>query len=258
MDLLLADFERERQAFASLLQPDCRKRILLLAGESGAGKTTLLTYCLAQMPQQMLHVPIQLRGSVVGVAEIFYRSGNGLGWDRLPRFTRQVADLQSGPHVQVDGNFISGINNSIDIVLQADRLSDRQQRRAELTEAWFEDLKALDCPALIALDTYEQAATEVKAWVDGPFLARVARLEKLRVLVAGQEVPEANNIEWGHCCETYSLFGVPEARHWLPVLQAMRRHIPFDDPLPWLAGVCAAFKGRPKDIRQFLEGLPRG
>jgi len=252
----LANFDRERRAFAELCESDCRKCILLFQGESGTGKTSLITYCLASLPEGVQHLAIQLRSSAVSVAEIFYRSGTCLGWQHLSHFRRQVDEMQEGARIQVDHNTLSGINNSIRVALQADNLSDREQRRAALTDAWFEDVKSLECPTLVALDTYEQATTEVQEWIGGPFLARVARTSGLRALIAGQSVPTANNIEWGHCCESYSLFGVPEAKHWLPVARAMKRRLPLGDPLTWLAGVCAALKGRPKEIMQFLEALP--
>ena len=69
MTTLLADYDRELQAFQALLAPDCRERILFFHGESGCGKTTLLSACLEQVPQTIPCDPIPLRGSAVGVAE---------------------------------------------------------------------------------------------------------------------------------------------------------------------------------------------
>lgn len=253
----LADYEREQAAFADLLQPRCAHRILLLQGDSGTGKTTLLSTCLERVPEHVTKIPINLQGSVVGVAEIFFRVGWILGWDRLSRFTRQVAELQGLPRVQIDNNWISGINNSISVALRAENPADQEHRRAALTEAWFEDLRELTSPVLMALDTYEQAPEETARWIGGPFLARAVQTESLRVLVAGQKVPDANTIEWGHCCTTYQLFGVPEARHWLPIVLAMNKEIPIRDPETWLAGVCYALHGNPNDIMQIISGLPR-
>jgi energy-coupling factor transporter ATP-binding protein EcfA2 len=257
MSTILADYEREQRAFEALLEPNCRERILLLRGESGSGKTTLVNVCLKQMPGTVHCIPIQLRGSAVGVAEIFSRAGNCLNWERLPHLTEQVAALQGKPSVQVDGNWLAGINNRISVTLNVASLADRKQRRALLTDAWFRDLQAFSLPLLVALDTYEQANTEVAEWIAGPFLARVAESPPVRVLVAGQKVPDDNNIEWGRCCTLHELYGVPEAEHWLPVVEAMQRHIPFSDPLTWLAGVCHALKGDPREIMQVIQGLPR-
>jgi hypothetical protein len=218
---------------------------------------TLFRSCLEQIPATLPHIPIQLRGNTVSIAEIFHRSGSALGWERLAHFTAQVADLQGIPAVRVDRNWLTGINNRITAVLKVENPADLTHRHAALTDAWFEDLKTIGSPVVIALDTYEHATTEIQEWISGPFLARVAQSNPVRVLIAGQIVPDENNIEWGHCCSTIPLYGVPEAEHWLPVVAAMGRRIPFSDPLTWLAGVCYALQGDPKGIKQVIEGLPR-
>ncbi len=253
MTTLLADYERERQAFETLLSPDCRERILLFRGESGCGKTTLLAACLERVPRTVPYIPIQLRGSAVGVAEIFYRAGSRLNWERLPHFTGRVAALEGVPQVQVDGNWLRGIGNSINVALRAENPTDQKQRRAALTDAWFQDLSAFEHPVLVALDTYEQAPADVAGWIGGPFLARVEHTPSLRVLLAGQTVPALPNIEWGHCCVDHELLGVPEAEHWWPIVDAMQRYIPSTD---WLAGVCHGLQGRPNEIMQIIKDLP--
>jgi energy-coupling factor transporter ATP-binding protein EcfA2 len=252
----LADYENERSAFAALAQRDCDCRILLLRGESGSGKTSLLTHCQAGIPATARHVPIQLRGSTVDVAEIFYRAGRAVSWERLKQFTGQVAQLQQAASVKIDRNWLLGINNHISVALQADNPLDRAYRRAALTEAWFADVAALPEPLLMVFDTYEQGTAETREWLDGPFLARVATVDQMRVVIAGQSVPDRHNIEWGNCCREHRLYGVPEARHWLPVIEALGHYIPNESPLNWLAGVCHALQGKPADIIKVIERLP--
>ncbi len=256
MTTLIADYVNERATFESFLRSDCPERILLLEGESGSGKTTLITFFQENLPPTITHVPIQLRGSAVTVAEVFFRSGRMLSWGQLPNFTAQVADLQNAPVVKVDRNWLAGIGNKIDVALKVQNLVDREQRIAALTESWFSDLSEFDYPVLLLFDTFEQATAEVKDWISGPLLARAACTNQVRVLVAGQKIPDKHNIEWGQCCIHHQLYGVPEARHWLPVVEALHRRIPFDDPLAWLAGVCHALKGNPDNIKKIIEALP--
>ncbi len=257
MTSTIADYENERRAFAALTQRDCEHRILLLRGESGSGKTTLLSHCQGSIPATARHVSIQLRGSTVDVAEIFYRAGRAVSWDRLRQFTGQVAQLQRQASVKIDRNWLLGINNHINVALQSDSPQDRSYRRAALTEAWFDDVQALSEPFLVLFDTYEAATAEIREWLSGPFLARVATVDAVRVVIAGQDVPDKLNIEWGACCYEHRLFGVPEARHWLPVIEALGLYIPNDSPLNWLAGVCHALGGKPAAIIKVIEGLPR-
>jgi hypothetical protein len=256
MSALMADYNAERQAFEVLLQPKCRKRILLFRGKSGSGKTTLLTYCKSKVPHDIAHVPIQLRGSTVGVAEIFSRVGRPLDWQYLPKFTRQVATLEGTPNVQVDRNWLAGINNRISVAMNVKNISDREYRRVALTDAWFDDLANFPNPVVFLFDTYDKASTEVQEWLSGPFLVRAAYVPTVRVVVAGQDVPDHSNIEWGHCCIVHNLYGVQEAQHWLPIVRKMNRYIPVDDPLSWLAGVCHVLKGSPLDIMQVIKDLP--
>jgi energy-coupling factor transporter ATP-binding protein EcfA2 len=257
MTTIIANYEAERQAVLDLFQAECACRIVLLRGASGSGKTTLLTHCRELVPPSVFHLPVQLRGSTITAAEVFYRAGRHLTWERLTHFTGHVAQMQGGASVKVDRNWLAGIGNHIDVALHAEQPLDREHRRVALTEAWFDDLATLSQPFLVLFDTYEHATDDMKEWICGPFLARAAQVNTLRVVIAGQEVPEAHNIEWGHCCRAHSLYGVCEARHWLPVVKEMGRYIPFDDPMTWLAGLCYGLNGNPNSIMQQLETLPR-
>jgi|SoiMetStandDraft_2_1073263.scaffolds.fasta_scaffold33418_2 energy-coupling factor transporter ATP-binding protein EcfA2 len=253
----LANYEDERRAFEALLEPECQTRILLLHGASGCGKTTLLTYYRQRVPPSWLCLSIQLRSSAVSIAEIFYRAGRVLTWERFPTFMTQVADFQELPTVQIDHNQIIGMDNRITVALTTGDPADRGQRQTALTDAWFDDLSRFQRPVLILFDTYNDAITDVQEWLSGPFLARTEQAQSVRIVIAGQQVPDHHNIEWGHCCTLRQLYGVREARHWMPVVQNMQRLIPFDNPEAWLAGVCHALEGDPQKIMKVIEGLQR-
>lgn len=256
MTIPLADYQDERHAFDLLLHSECEKRILMFWGDSGSGKTTLLDICREQAMNTLPCVNINLKGGAVNIAEIFARAGGKLGWERLSNFALQVAEFQGGTQVKIDSNWLTGINNRINVTLRVDKPDEQEQRRAALTEALFADIRTFNQPVLFILDTFEQAATEVQDWIGGPFLARVEQVKQARTLVAGQTLPDEKNIDWGYCCRTRHLLGVPEAKHWMPVVEALKKHIPFGEAETWLAGVCHALKGRPKDIMQVIERLP--
>lgn len=256
---ILANYEEERAAFRSLLHENCEQRLLFFEGASGTGKTSLLRACQQEIPGDFETVPIQFRDSSVNVAEIFDRVGELVGWETMTHFTEQIAALSDLPTLQVQRNWQTGSNNQIHIALHADSLADKEQRRVQLTKAWLTDLQAITHPLLLIMDTYEQATTDVVGWIEGPFLTRAARLPQLRILLAGQHVPDAHNIEWGSCCHKRDLYGVQDARHWMPVVAALNRSIdaPGIDPFSWLAGICHALKGRPSAIMKVIESLPR-
>lgn len=256
MAMPIADYAEPREALDALIGNPCNHRILLLRGEPGSGKTALLMYFRERIPKAAANVAIQLRGSTVGVAEIFSRMGQAMEWDYLPRFAEKLAELEGKPHVKVDKNWLAGIGNRINLTLHVERQFDREQRRTALTDAWFEDVRELKHPFVVLFDTYEAATSEVQDWIEGPFLARAAGTEHMRAVIAGQKVPDGNNIEWGMYCKVHDLLGVIQAQHWMPVIKEMRRRINVGDPVSWLAGVCVGAKGRPGEIMKIIETLP--
>lgn len=259
MRTLIANYAEPRAAFATLLELECDTRILFFSGKSGSGKTTLLNACLADARAAEKCFPVlslNFRGSDNTLPGIFAYFGRHLGWEHFPTLVQQVTALQNLPPVQIDHNWLAGINSQINLTLKF-APADRAERRSALTEAFFNDLRTYPTFLLIAFDTFENATPEVQEWIAGPFLARIADIPALRVLIAGQTVPDPHNIEWSHICTHHILYGVPEAIHWLPVVETMGRYIAAPDPLCWLAGICYTLKGAPNQIMQVIESLPR-
>ena len=256
MPTLIADYVDERALFAALLRTDTPERILLFRGASGTGKSTLLRACREAVPTSIFLVPFEFKGTGISLTEIFYRTAELLGWERFPSFVETVEDLAGPRTVKIESNRLIGINQKIEVVLSGERAEDQEHRLAELTRAWFSDLQRLPQDILFLFDTYEQALTPVRQWLAGPFLARAAGNERVRTLLAGQAVPDHNNIEWGYCCQMRELKGVGEAAHWLPVIDALNRHIAHPNPHGFLAGICYTLGGRPDAIMNVIETLP--
>jgi hypothetical protein len=265
MSTILADYEPERGAFNTLLQENCRERILLFRGPHGRGKSRLLRYCKEQMPPNTPYVWIQFN-TAVSIYEILFKFCRRLGLDLFPRFTEQIDQLaDSTPRVNIDGNWQFGIGNKIQVVLNVKNTSDREYRRTTLTYALFDDIMAFEQSVLFLFDAYEEATTEVKDWISGPLLERVAEVEQVRVVITGQRLPDEHDAEWGHCCKAYDLLGVFEARHWVPIVQKMARriiaremngYIDVPDSYSWLACLCEQLNGNPAEIMKIIEALP--
>lgn len=255
---VLANYAAERRIIEEFLHGEIEQRILLLRGVSGSGKTSLLRACLDATPRGVTLIPFQARESAVGVAEILYRVVEEIGPRHFQRFAAQVAQFQATPTVQVGKNIAVG-RNQVSVALQAENPTDRHQRQSALTAAWFEDVQAWGQALILVVDTFEQATRETQEWLAGPFLARVGRPAHAhwRVLIAGQATPEAHNIEWGGCCQARELLGVPTGRDWLPVVQALHRVIPAENPETWLDGLCHGFAGLPDPILKIIDALPR-
>lgn len=256
MGSLVADYDQEKKLLRQLVERETSKHLLFLQGGSGLGKTTLLIEFIRAIPANVACVPIQLRELAIGPTEILDRVGILVGWDCFPNFTKQVSSLVGGITVNISRNWQLGSNNLIQVALQSADYQERQWRRAMLTDAWIADMERFPQLLLLVLDTYERATNDMLQWFEGPFLTRAAQASNLRIVVAGRQVPDSNNIEWGQHCLLCTLRGVHEPQCWLPIVDVMNRRIDAEHPLSWLKAVCQLLEGKPKDIMQFIENLP--
>jgi len=252
----IANYQAERLAFNELLQPDCERRILLFEGKSGSGKSTLLKHCRTHISKESHPIPVDLRGTSLSLAGLFFNMTRRLKNERFAAFADKVAELSGRSAVELKNAAQWGNENQINVALQAGGNLSPDERLAQLTHAWFSDMQAVQRQCVVMMDTFEQANDEMKEWVSGEFLTEVANSENLRVTVAGQIVPDASRIEWGHCCEKWTLYGVKEAKHWLPVVEALGKKIPSPEPFGFLQGICSAFKGNPSEIFEHIKNFP--
>ena len=109
-------------------------------------------------------------------------------------------------------------------------------RTIRLGEALIEDLLSHPGPALVILDTYDQATPECAKWVLGSLLPVVAKHPRLFCVVGGRSVPsvDEHRLSWG------------EAVH----IQTLANEISLDD---WYEYACQLFPGFP---RQDLATVP--
>ncbi|MYM93061.1 ATP-binding protein [Duganella vulcania] len=256
MAVPFANYHIQRRALGNLFLDKCENNIILIKGNSGSGKTSLLHSCLKEMKGLHDPITIELRENSVGVTEIFSRSATHIGWGKLEKFNHCAREMAGQvPTVKLDDIHQQGKVNSIRIALQVSDIAEREYRQTMLTEAWFDDMSALTKPLVIVFDTYEQAPAEVKNWMSGPFLSRAAKCDSVRVVIAGQTVPTAG-IEWGDCHTVHELYGVREAHEWMPVVDALQKHIPVKSVEDWLAGICHALNGQPGEIMKIIKALP--
>lgn len=252
MNLPLANYQDERVQFQELLELTSARRILMFHGESGSGKTRLVEWCIEQVPAHIRYLSVQLRGNDTTAAHILYRLGRNIGWERLNIFTQHITDLMQQPSANDHSQFLK-MRGYLDSLLQLAEPELRKQHWNSVTDAWFDDVKSMHLPMLLILDTYEKATSELDLWFCQYFLPRIAEISSIRVLVAGQVVPEQSS-EWSHCCDYTALNGVSDAKAWLPVAYAMGREIASID---YLDGACAVLNGNPSKILDFIRGHPK-
>jgi hypothetical protein len=229
----LADHRPSREAFEQLLTPDPDACILLLHGpEPEAGKTRLLDHCFARLPSDVGNVRIDMK-EVSHPADELLSILRLMLPDKLLPHLAAARQARASPLIQVMGNRLIGVNTvSVAVTI------DPESERASLIEAFFIDAVSLPRPLLIAIDSYERASTAAKAWVAGPFLTRIAQVKKIRVIIAGREVPELSG-RWSACCGPLQrLEPVTQPSEWKRVIGEMGRQLESADPDGTLAEIC--------------------
>jgi len=252
--MCIANYKEHTQAFNALLQKDCNKPILLFKGESGTGKSTLLKNCRTLIQKDIHQVSVDLRNTS-NVMQIFYKLVESLTLEHFDNFKQHLDEITRQLNINVNGNTQGGVGNIINIECENAALEQRAERYTVLTNAWTKEINNLHNPCVLLIDVYEQANSEIKRWIDGDLLSCAADSRQMRVVIAGKSVPES--FEWDYRCELKELYGVPEAEEWLPVVKAMGRRIPAQNPIDFLAGICYTLKGNPSEIVKTIEGFPR-
>ncbi len=154
-----ADCEPVRDAFTRLLTAGTPHRVLLVRGVSGTGKSHLTRHLLG----------LALRCDWLACGRFDLKSGADLEGE----FARFVAYLDVDDAV----NATAG-----------------QPLRARL-DAVLAGLRACGRPSLLFFDTFEQGG-DLARWVEESALLAVPRAPWLRILIAGQQVPNPAGGPW--------------------------------------------------------------
>ena len=154
-----ADCEPVRDAFTRLLTVGTPHRVLLVRGASETGKSLLTRHLLG----------LALRYDWLACGRLDLKSGTDLEGE----FVRFVAYL--------------GVDDAV-------KATAGQPLRARL-DAMLVALRARRHPTLLLFDTFEQGG-DLARWVEDHALLAVPRAPWLRVLIAGQEVPNPAAAPW--------------------------------------------------------------
>lgn len=237
---LPADREHELNLFNQMLAGQTDEHILLVQAPGGRGKSTLLREFLRRCVRRQ-PVAIDLKGRTVGLHEIFYEVCDTLGWSRFDHLAEAVSQLAN---VTIARNTIIG-QATIQVALHADDEGSRSARRAEITRAFFEDLRALKPPPVLIFDTFEAASPDLSEWFSQTFLPHVQRSPGLVVVVGGREVP-AETIAWQ--AHLHHLPPIEDHTHWQNYCEQAGLVLHVEG----IRTICVLFRGHPDDIAKAL------
>ena len=197
-----------------------------------------------------------------GVAEVIFRTGYVVGWNRLKALNETLKELHNRGKdgvikITIENNLMLGNENQIQLLSNAlggDSSEERDNRLAAVTDALFRDILSLDQMIVFIFDHFEKSATPTKQWIASPFLSRIAATPNVRVVIGGQGVP-IPNVEWSHISQEHNLLGVHDPHDWMPIVSRLNKTIPSDNPISYLLGVCRVLEGHPTRIMTLIESL---
>ena len=182
-DADLANRQDEFRFFADLIAGQTTERALFLEAPSNYGKTLLLAECIKYAARQL----------GTGVVKIDFK-GNA-----TRDFVLDTLRLELG-----------------------DRLPVFRQPQSTVYDLRL-DLRNVTFPVLLAFDTYERANSETQEFVEGLLLADIDRLGGVRLIIAGQDVPDHEHALWAASVRHFNLKAITETKCW--EVYAERHHI---------------------------------
>ncbi|MEM9773945.1 MAG: hypothetical protein AAF902_05160 [Chloroflexota bacterium] len=246
--LPLANYHSEQEMFRSLLTPSANQSILLFQGESGSGKSHLIDHCL-QLFRAQTAAHMRLENSTEAIGTLLNILGSKLGLKQLQVFNETVSGLLGEQPEQNEALWPMKLRRHLREIGRASDLSTRQEHFQLLADSLFTDTAQLKEPIIVAIDTYEKCSTEFDQWFTQEFLYGVAHTQNLKVVVAGQAVPQPLP-DWESKAILHKLEGVPDVHAWEVWGELLDLKLPSADVI---TGICLALQGNPSAIVETLK-----
>lgn len=189
--------------FEQLMQPVPPHRVLRLLGASKMGKSHLLNNVFAPLAHQNYRVPcavVNLKDNSVTVARILHQLCAQLGGE--PHFPTYHAahDAWLNQSNKVEAKGLLAVFSSISI-RTGKAETDPQWIERQLTTKFGADLQNLAAkPILLLFDQLDNSPDTIQNWLMDELLVSLAVLKDVRVIVAGQSVPDAAGSYATACC----------------------------------------------------------
>ncbi len=240
----LANRTKELETFLEMATGSHDCRIMFIEGPSGIGKTSLVRRFKHKCPSEIKYVPFDCKGGN-SLADFLSHVILYLGNEHFPNFSSKLKFFVHGG-VDFSENDIAA--ETISIAIHADANSATQSFRLDqLQQAFFSDLGELEHRTVITLDTYQTASELLQNWIESKWLRAVeCQLERVVTVIAGQSIPNPNNLVWGDKCEHFHLPAIKDVKAWYDFYSQKLS----EDSIKTVALLC---DGHPATVHQMLS-----
>ncbi|HEX9924993.1 MAG TPA: hypothetical protein VGD99_20220 [Anaerolineae bacterium] len=197
--------------FHEMMQPSSPFRVLRLVGEPKQGKSHLVTKVfpgLARERYQAQCAVVDLRNRAQSIPDIIHAACGLLGpQSRFPAYHTAHREWINRSKVEVSR---TAVILSRMIMRGGEEREDSKQMIRHLTAEFVVDLKKLkDVSLVMVFDQLDNAVEATCYWLMDTLLVQLAALPHVRIVIAGQTVPEASG-SYAAACQSYELLSVEE------------------------------------------------
>jgi len=250
----MIDREDFLDLFHQMMQPHSSIRVIRLLGEGKMGKSHLMTKVLPAIIADHYDVYqcliIDMRQETSSVPDYLHQISSLLSSSlpsSFPAFNTAYQEWLNRPKINISG--MSALLAKISVTAREGE-DDAKRFWPKLTTAFANDLQRHTEKNIIFLfDTVNDSRETVQDWLMDMLLVHLARMEHVRVIVAGRHLPDANG-SYARQCEHFELRPVKDEQ---PYIDYCRTHAPQlkESEISMLARVFEYHPG------QFAEALPR-
>ena len=205
--------------FHQMMQPHSDMRVMRLLGEGKMGKSHLLTKVLPKIIAE--HFPayhsiiVDMRRETQTVPDYLYLLKTLLEKEpgmTFPDFDRAYQDWLNRPKINVSG--LSALLARVNISARGEE-DEARRFIPKLTSAFATDVhRHVEKRVVFMFDTVEQVSEFTQGWLMDMLLVHLARLEHVRVIVAGRSLPDANG-SYAARCANFVLHPVREEQAYI-------------------------------------------
>jgi hypothetical protein len=227
MSYTIIDRQDVIELFHQMMKPDSPFRILRMLGEAKSGKTYLITKVFPFLAHEdhraECHI-IDLRHPTQNILDILHTLACLLGGSgSFPAYHSALREWRRRPRVLINRVFTAFSRMRI---TAPDAASEERMMIRCLTGEFVADIRNLNRPSLLLLfDAIDGANEHTRNWLMNTLLVQLARLDRIRILVAGRQVPEPSG-SYATICRSYELLPVRDEQAYIAYCREVGATLP--------------------------------